>query len=87
MSNNEKDELALTFLVPETDFSGLDVELALIWLEEQLAKELERHPMSRFEAPSEYSAIGAAYRIMKRIHDKYCDAVGRPEWKRQEVEL
>ena len=65
-----QEEITLTFQVPETDFDGISLEMALHWITRHL--ELK---------PADDTGAKAAHQILKQIHDQYMDAIGKPDWK------
>jgi hypothetical protein len=73
--NQPTEELTLTFTVPETDFDGVSLELALIELEERVQRPEERDNIR----------LRAAYNILHKVHERYIDTLGKPEWHRPHV--
>jgi hypothetical protein len=71
-----EDTVQLVFNCPETDFNGIQTEVALKWLEDKVTT-----------AP--YGGIDpglmCAYRVLFTVHNRYMDAIGHPEWKRPNV--
>lgn len=65
------EQLTLTFKVPDQDFDGISLELALGWVRLHLAA----HPY-----PQDDTAGKAAYSILRTIQAEYNRAIGHPEW-------
>jgi hypothetical protein len=72
MNSEEESTFLLTFKVPEIDFDAGDLDVALLWLKKKL--ETCAHPQD------EYGGI-MAYNLLKKVHDRYMDALGEPSWK------
>jgi hypothetical protein len=72
-----KEEIALTFYVPETDFTMLAVEAALHWLAEKYATG------TGFDWKNQHDRAGmrSAYSILLTIQHQYAEKLGKPEWK------
>lgn len=66
-------EVELKFLVPETDFDGISVEVGLMAVAEAMQ---ERPAVERGFAPSPYSALSSAYQVLRTIHCRYLDTIG-----------
>ena len=71
------EEMTLTFRVPDTDFDGVAVEIAVHWV---LARLRER------PSPGNDASGKTAYSVLRTVHARYMQAIGHPDWELPDVE-
>lgn len=74
--NEQKEEITLTFHVPETDFDCGDLDVALDWIQEKLA---------HIDNQLDRAGGLAAHRVLNKIHAQYVEKLGEPGWKRPDL--
>lgn len=74
--SEQEEEITLTFHVPETDFDAVVLDVALNWIQQQLAQ---------IDYPLDRAGGLAAYKILNKIHAQYMDKLGEPGWKRPDL--
>jgi hypothetical protein len=77
LSDKKKEEITLTFKVPETDFDMAQVEAALHWLAEKYTKN------TRYDwtGQSDEAAMRSLYALLLTIQHQYAEKLGQPDWK------
>lgn len=78
-----KDDIPLTFSVPNKDFDCSSVEVALYYVEDRIKSLLAKEGYAALSV--DHVGLVSAYRILYTIHERYCRTIGHPEWIREKL--